>query len=185
VPLVPTNYPDLLAARGLSVYAYAGWESHGGSANHGAICLHHTASGSSTRPEDDAAYCHHGSGDSPLYNVLVGRDGSVWILAREKSNNAGKISSVALNEALRGEASNVSASVRGLGDDGSANDRLFGIACQNNGTGEHWGDAMVNATAICAAVALECLGLAHAGWVTQHRVLTARKVDNCGDSCPA
>jgi hypothetical protein len=184
MPLVPTDYPHRLADRGLTVNVFGGWESHGSSADHRAVVLHHTASGSSTAPADDAAYCHHGSSDSPLYNVLIDRDGCAWVLAREKSNSSGKISSHALDEALNGHAGAVSAADRGLSDNTSANEQLFAIAAQNNGVGEPWSEALNSGLAIAAAVALECLGLPHAGYVTQHRVLTARKIDCCGDACP-
>jgi hypothetical protein len=182
--LVPTDYPTRLAQRGLVVNVFDGWESHGGSADHRAVVMHHTASSSSSSPEADAAYCHHGSSDSPLYNVLIDRYGCAWILAREKANSSGKISSVALTEALEGRAGCVSASARGLRDDTSANDRLFSIAAQNSGTGEPWSQALQDGLAIAAAVALECLALPHAGYVTEHRVLTARKIDTCGGNCP-
>lgn len=165
------------------MHVYDGWESHGGDADHRAIVLHHTASSSRTAPADDAAYCHHGSSDAPLYNVMVDRFGDVWLLAREKSNNAGKISSVALSEALDGNAGHVSASQRGLHDDTSANAQLFGISAQNDGTGEFWSAALVDAMATCARVTCDALHL-HAGHVTIHRVLTARKVDTCGPGCP-
>jgi N-acetylmuramoyl-L-alanine amidase len=184
VGLVPTDYPDRLARAGLRVHLFAGWESHGGGANHLAVVLHHTASSSRAAPADDAAYCHHGSSDSPLYNVLVDRYGDVWVLAREKSNSSGKISSVAVGEALRGEAGHVSAGARGLHDDTSANDALFAISAQNDGSGEYWSPALVDAMATCARVTCDVLGL-HAGHVTIHRVLTARKVDTCGPGCPS
>jgi len=182
--LVPADFPERLKRRGLKVSAFGDWYNAGGNADHKAIVLHHTASAASGSPASDAAYCHHGTSIAPLYNVLIGRDGSVWVLAREKSNSSGKISSRALQEAMAGKAGSVSAAARGLHDDTSANQNLFAIAYQNNGTGEKWSAAMLNAGNIVAAEALKALGLPHAGWVTQHRVLTARKIDCCGDACP-
>lgn len=182
--LVPTNFPDLVAARGVPVNVIAGWETRGSSADHDAVCLHHTASSSNESPSSCANYLFVAAGDAPLYNVLVDRYGTAWIGAREKSNNAGQISSVALAEARSGRAGATSAGARGLADDTSANANLFAIAAQNNGTGESWSDELVDGIAVVAAVALECLGIADAGYVTQHRVLTARKIDNCGDACP-
>jgi hypothetical protein len=185
MPLVPTDYPTRLAQRGLTVHVQSGWESRGGSADHKAVVLHHTASSSGTSPKSDADYCTSGASDAPLYNVLVDRNGEAWVLARKKSNSSGKISGTALNEVLAGKAGATSAAARGLSDTTSANDRLWAVSAQNNGTGEHWSDALNRGMAICAAVALECLGLESAGYVTQHRVLTARKIDCCGDACPA
>src|SRR5262245_1457735 len=93
MPQVPTDYPQRLAQRGLRVSTFGDWTSCGGSADHRAVVLHHTASSSSVAPADDAAYCHHGTSDAPLYNVLCGRDGSVWVLTRNKSNSSGQINS--------------------------------------------------------------------------------------------
>jgi hypothetical protein len=176
VALVPTDYPQRLAKRGLNVQVMGDWQSCGGSADHAALVLHHTASSSSTKPADDAAYCHHGSGDAPLYNVMVDRTGVVWVLTRRKSNNAGKISGTALNEALRGQAQLTPAAQRGLADTTSANSQLFGISAQNNGTGEWWSDALVDAMCVVADETLKCLGLS-VGHVSTHRTLTARKID--------
>jgi N-acetylmuramoyl-L-alanine amidase len=184
MPLIPSDYPDRLARAGLAVHVYGDWYTLGGSADHDAVVLHHTASSSSCAPADDAAYCHHGSSDSPLYNVLIDRHGEAWVLAREKANSSGNISSVALHEALEGRAGAVSAGDRGLRDDTSANASLFAIAAQNDGVGEPWSDALVHGMAAASAVTLEALGLGHAGYVTQHRVLTARKIDCCGNACP-
>ena len=184
MPLIPTDYPQRVAARGVPVQVLAGWESRGSSADHRAVVLHHTASSDRESPSSCANYVFLAAQYAPDYNVLVDRTGTAWIGAREKSNSSGKISSVPLNEARAGRAGSVSAVQRGLGDDTSDNEGLFAIAAQNNGIGEPWGDAMCNAIAQVAAEALQCLGLAHAGYITQHRVLTARKVDNCGDACP-
>jgi len=182
--LVPADFPDLLAAAGLAVNVYQDWRGLGSTADHRAIVLHHTASNKNTNPKSDADYCHSGSDDSPLYNVLVDRDGVVWLLAQEKANSSGKISGTALDEAVAGRADLTPAAVRGLSDTTSNNGALFAIAAQNDGVGEDWGDALVDAMVTCARVTLDCLGLAHAGYVTTHRALTARKIDPCGDGCP-
>lgn len=181
VTLVPGDFPQRLAARGLTVNVVGGWESAGaGSADHRAIALHHTASSSGESPSSCANYAF----SNKHYNVLVDRFGVVWLGMRNKSNNAGEISGVALDEAHSGRAGSQSAIQRGLSDTTSSNSTLFAISAQNNGTGEHWSDALCSSMAIVAAVTLECFGRDHAGFVTQHRVLTSRKIDNCGDSCP-
>lgn len=184
MPLVPTDYPQRVAERGVSVNVLAGWESRGGSADHAALVLHHTASSDHESPSSCADYCFYAAQYAPDYNVLVDRTGVAWIGARLKSNSSGEISSVALGEALAGRAGAVSAVQRGLGDDTSANSQLFAISAQNNGIGEPWSAELVHGIAVCAAVALECLGIPSAGYVTQHRVLTSRKIDACGDACP-
>lgn len=175
--LVPTDFPSRLAAAGLSVQVLDGWESRGSSADHRAVVFHWTASSPSESPSSCANYCFLGAQYAPDYNVLCDRTGVVWVGAREKANSSGDISSVALNEALRGQTDWRSAASRGLSDDTSANSSLFAISAQNNGTGEPWSDALVHAMATCAAVALQCLGLGSSGYVTHHAALTRRKID--------
>lgn len=177
MPLVPLDFPQRCAAAGLPVKVLDGWESRGSSADHRAVVYHWTASSSSESPSSCANYCFTQAEYAPDYNVLVDRDGVVWIGAREKANSSGEISGVALNEALAGATDWRSAASRGLSDTTSANAQLFAISAQNNGTGEPWSDALVHGMATCAAVALECLGLPHAGYVTHHAALTRRKID--------
>jgi N-acetylmuramoyl-L-alanine amidase len=178
MPLVPLDFPDRLRARGLTTNIEGGWETRGSSADHAAVVLHWTASSASESPQSCANYCCYQAENAPDYGVLCDRYGAVWVLAREKANSSGKISGTALNEALRGEARlGVSAASRGLSDTTSANERLWSISAQNSGVGEHYSPALVNAMAVTAAVSLECLGLGHAGYVTEHSSLTARKID--------
>lgn len=177
MPLVPSDFPQRLAAMGVPVNVMSDWATAGGSANHTAVVMHHTASSASTSPDSDAAYCAHGSSDSPLYNVLVDRYGAAWVLARDKANSSGKISGTALNEVKRGEANLTPAGQRGLGDTTSDNASLFAVSAQSDGTGEVWSPALINAMAVTCACALQCLGLPHASFVTHHAALTSRKID--------
>jgi N-acetylmuramoyl-L-alanine amidase len=175
--LVPTDLPDRLRARGLAVNVEGGWESRGSSADHRAVVFHWTASSSNESPQSCVNYCTYHSGDSPLYNAIVDRYGAVWLCAREKSNSSGKISGTALNEVVDGRANWATAASRGLPDTTSANENLWAVSFQNNGVGERWADDMVDAGAVTAAVVLECLGRDHAGYLTHHAALTARKID--------
>ena len=101
---IPNDFPQRLAAAGLAVTR----TKTGSRSDRAPIivrsCIHHTASGKSTSPKSDADYCHSGSDDSPLYNVLVDRTGVVWLLTGRKSNSSGKISGTALDEAVSGRA---------------------------------------------------------------------------------
>lgn len=179
--LVPTDLPERLRDAGLIVHVLEGWETRGDAADHRAVVLHHTASSSNESPSACANYSLVANNH---YNLLVDRNGEVWVGAREKSNSSGDISSAPLGEAHAGRAGTVSAVERGLSDDTSSNSTLMAISAQNNGVGEHWTPALVDGIARSAAVVLEALGIPSEGYVTQHRVLTARKIDNCGDSCP-
>jgi hypothetical protein len=181
MPLLPTDYPTRLANAGLRVKVCDGWQSNGSSADHRAICLHHTASSSSETPDSCANYSFWAADTAPHYNVLITRDACVWVGARGKSNNAGEISGTALDEVLRGQANLRSAAERGLSDTTSANAQLLGVAIQNNGTGETYPQSVVDATAQVCAVTLPLLGCATEKFATTHRSLTARKIDPSGD----
>jgi N-acetylmuramoyl-L-alanine amidase len=173
--LVPTDLPQRCSEAGLEVYELDGWENYGKSADHGAAVFHWTASSRSQSPSSCANYCAYNDG-YPHYNVLVGRDGSVWFLARMKAESSGQISGVALNEALAGHANVDSAASRGLPDTTSANNRLWAVSAQNDGVGEPWSEALINAMSVVCALSLEALGLGiyH---LQHHCGLTARKID--------
>jgi hypothetical protein len=180
--LVPTNLPYLLQNKGLRVKVLGGWEGRGGTADHKAVVIHHTASSASQSPDACASYIFLGASIAPLYNILIDRTGTVWVGAREKSNNAGRISGTALNEVLAGKANLTPAAKRGLKDTTSNNGALFGISIQNNGLGEPYGPT-TDVAARTAAVVLSVLQKSHAGYSTTHRALTARKPDPSGDAC--
>ena len=176
--LVPLDFPDRLAQRGLQVAVITGWEKRGKPADHRAGVLHHTAS--NVKATDDATVAGHLKGkpdvSGPLCNVTIGRGGVVYVLARLASNNSGKISPVAFQEACAGKANLTKAADRGLEDSGGENSHLFGIECCNNGVGEAWSNQMVHNAAVVAAVVCECLGWTEKRWTT-HRALTERKID--------
>jgi hypothetical protein len=173
--LVPIDLPQRCSDAGLEVYVLNGWESYGAAADHGAAVFHWTASSRSQSPSSCANYCAYNDG-YPHYNVLVGRDGSVWFLAREKAESSGQISGVALNEALAGQANVSSAASRGLSDTTSANNRLWAVSAQNDGVGEPWSEQLINAMSVVCALSLQSLGLG-VYHLQHHCGLTARKID--------
>lgn len=175
--LVPTDLPDRLWRAGLPVNVLDGWEGRGSSADHRCLAFHWTASSANESPSSCVNYSTFNSDTSPHYNLIVDRTGVVWVCAREKTNNAGNISLRARDEAHRGEANWQSAASRGLSDTGSSNDTIFAIAAQNNGTGEHWSDELVEGMVVAAAVVLDSLGLPHSSYLSHHAALTARKID--------
>jgi N-acetylmuramoyl-L-alanine amidase len=175
IVLVPIDLPQRCSDAGLEVYVLDGWESYGASADHGALVFHWTASSASQSPSSCANYCAYNDG-YPHYNVLVGRDGSVWFLAREKSESSGQISGVALDEALAGHANVDSAASRGLPDDDNWNHRLWAISAQNDGVGEPWSEQLINAMSVVCGLSLEALGLT-IGHLQHHCGLTSRKID--------
>ena len=85
-----TDLADWLRGVGLVVVEQDGWKtrarSSGGFAAGRPWCVmwHHTAS--QTTPANDANYMSNGSPDRPIANLLVCRDGSVWVLATVRSD---------------------------------------------------------------------------------------------------
>ena len=112
----------------------AGWErrarSSGGFSSP-PLCVfwHHTAS--STSVQNDLNYMIYGNQDAPVGNLLIDREGGCWPIAGGASNCAGK-----------GNAMTFS---RGTGAKDSGNTWGFQIEVQNNGVGEAWSEATVDA----------------------------------------
>lgn len=181
--LIPSDYPERLQAAGLTVYVFPDWQEIGGYADHKALALHDTASSHFVLPKNDAAYIHHGSPIAPLYNVFIDRYGVVWLICRNKTNNAGKISFKAYWEATIGKASEQKAADRGLYDDTTKNQGLFAISAQNDGVGEPWGEVMTRNMGIVTLITADCLNL-DVGHCINHFALTRRKIDTSGNGVP-
>src|SRR5262245_45322910 len=89
---------------------------------------HHTASSAS--PENDASYMCYGSPDAPIANVLVARDGSVWLLAAGPTNTNGKGSDVRWT--------------KGAVPTDSMNSYAWGMEIANNGVGEAYPQVQID-----------------------------------------
>ena len=126
---------DELRAGGCTVHEYDGWEdrarSSGGFASGRplAVFWHHTAS--QTSPSNDAHYMCHQSDNRPVANVLISRDGTVWVLAAGCTNTNGK-----------GRLMDFS---RGVVPVDSANSYVLGMEIANSGTGEPYPQAQIDA----------------------------------------
>lgn len=162
-----------------------GWRNAGGSVfRPQGIAIHHTAGSQHGGPTASLNVVCDGRQDvpPPLCNLYVSRAGGLFIVSGNKANHAGKCSSVALAEVAAGKVgvSTGSAKDRGLHDDTVGNISLYGIEVENDGTGnEPWPAAVVD------TVARACAALCRAnhwsvGHITEHRKLTARKVDPVG-----
>ena len=139
-----TDLAAVLRAAGLTVVEYDGWQtrarSSGGyqSGRPVGVWWHHTAS--STTPDSDAYWECHSSPDRPISNLLTCRDGSVWVLAAGATNTNGKGGPVTLPGGVT------------VPQD-SANSWVIGNECANNGVGEPWPPAQIDAA---FAVQLAC-----------------------------
>ena len=165
------DMPDVLSRAGLVVDTYSGWEararSTGGYDDVLAVQCHHTAS--STTPANDMDYMWRGSPDKPVGAIYLARDGKVTVGAAGATNTSGK------GGPLRTSKGNIPLD--------AANRYVISIEAANNGTGEQWPQAQIDAylkmvNALCAHYGL----LVQPGDVNAHFEWTSRKIDPAGAS---
>jgi hypothetical protein len=129
---------DELRSVGLTVvdsgYGIDGWQkrarsSGGFPSTPLGVQWHHTAS--QTSPQNDIAWQINGCDDAPVGNMTIMRDGSVWLVAAGAANTAGKGGPLTLS--------------RGTIPLDSANTRSVAIEVANNGVGEQWPRAQIDA----------------------------------------
>jgi hypothetical protein len=118
--------PDYLAAEGLNVRTWSGWEtrsrSSGGFDSLLGLVVHHTVSNTSI--ENDARFCWENAADRPIGTCLLGRDGTYLVGTAGATNTNG-----------RGGPRLTTAGVIPL-DNG--NRTCPAIEACNNGVGEPW-----------------------------------------------
>jgi hypothetical protein len=130
-----TSTADWLRAAGVHVVEYDGWKtrarSSGGYEPGRPHCVmwHHTAS--ATSPANDCNYMCHGADARPVANVLIARDGAVWLMAAGATNTNGSGRSISFS--------------RGTVPTDSMNSYAFGMEIANNGVGEDYPQAQVDA----------------------------------------
>ncbi len=128
---------DVLRAAGVEVAESsinAGWErrarsSGGFSAAPLGIVWHHTAS--DTNPQNDLSWMIDGCDDAPVGNLLLDRDGVVWMIAGGAANTQGKGGPCSFS--------------RGVAPLDSGNSTLWAMEVANGGTGQRWPEAQVTA----------------------------------------
>src|SRR6187402_2280942 len=140
---------DWCRAEGLSVVEVDDWEyrarSSGGyeSGRPWAIMWHHTAS--STSPANDANYMCYGCPDAPVANLLLARDGEVWVMAGGATNTNGKGGPVGFS--------------KGNVPKDSMNSYAVSIEAANNGVGEAWPQVQIDAYFVLNNMLASRLGL--------------------------
>jgi hypothetical protein len=119
-----TWMPDALRHKGLDVKELKGWKDRGrpGTFEPRGVVFHHTASGRQTGALPSLTTCRDGRPDlnGPLCNILVGRDGSVVVVAAGRANHAGE-----------------GGPFRNIPKD-SGNAYLIGVEVEHNGKKELW-----------------------------------------------
>lgn len=158
---------DELRAAGLKVVEYDGWKtrarSSGGFASGRPVCVmwHHTAS--NTTPQNDASYMCNGSSSKPIANVLIARDGTVWVLAAGATNTNGK-----------GKSRTFS---RGTVPADSMNTWGFGMEIANTGVGEPYPKAQIDAAFVVSNTVNRKMGNKPTDVCTHQDYAPDRKID--------
>lgn len=131
-----TELGNWLRGAGLSVIEMDGWQTRArGSSGFTKMPLcvmwHHTASSPSWDGQKDADYITYGDEDAPLANLYIERSGTVWVLAAGATNTNGKGKTLTFS--------------RGTVPENSMNTHAIGVEMGNNGVGEPWPEAQINA----------------------------------------
>lgn len=156
-----------LRAAGLTVVELEGWQTRGRSGNSKysdgrpwCVMWHHTASAGDGA--DDADYCTFRSPDAPLTNLVIGRDGVVYVCAAGPTNTNGKGGPLAFS--------------RGTVPVDSMNTYAVGIEISNNGVGQTYPAVQIDAcftasNAITAAYGLNADDVAnHFDWAPGRKI---------------
>jgi N-acetyl-anhydromuramyl-L-alanine amidase AmpD len=153
-----------LKRNGVKVKKVKGWESRGsGTFDPRGIIFHHTASSPAGGNAPALGICTHGRSDlpGPLCHFLVGRDGTVYFVAKGRANHAGE-----------------GGPLRGIPRD-SGNTYTFGVEVENSGVGEPWPEKQKEAIATLYAVLLKRIKRTPYR-LFGHKEWTSRKIDPAG-----
>lgn len=151
---------------GLNVQEKPGWRSRGRPYNFypkGILC-HHTASGSKSGNFGSEGVVTSGRSGlpGPLCQFLLGRDGTVKVIADGYANHAG----------YGGPRAGIPAN--------QGNTYLVGIEAENNGVGEPWSAKQLNAYYRLCAALMVWLNITDINKVFGHKEWTSRKIDPAG-----
>ena len=161
------NLANALRYVGLAVVEVEGWQRRSRSSNSGYsrvpthVVVHHTAS--ATSAENDVNYMTFNADAKPIANLYIERNGVVHVMAGGPTNTNGS------GEDKWGG---------GVPDD-SMNSYAVGIEIGNDGIGEYYPEAQVDAARLASAVLLVALN-EPIGHLRSHFEWTDRKVDPSG-----
>jgi hypothetical protein len=161
-----TELADWCRAAGLVTVEVDGWQ-HRARSSGGfdgdrpwAVMWHHTAS--ATSPENDVNYICYGSPDAPISNLLLDRDGVVWVCAAGATNTNGK--------------GGPWSTTRGVVPQDSMNTHAVSIEAANDGVGEWWPQVQIDAYFTLSLTLAERLGLQpddiceHQSWAPDRKI---------------
>lgn len=154
-----------LRRNGCTVKVVEGWKTRGRDGTYAprGLIFHHTASNPIGGNHPALGVVTHGRSDlpGPLSQFLVGRDGTVFIVASGRSNHAG-----------------LGGPIKGIPLD-SGNSFLLGVECENSGIGEPWLEKQKEAIATLFAVLCD-RGEWSPEMIIGHKEYTSRKIDPHG-----
>lgn len=164
-----TDMADVLRRAGCHVVELDGWKTRArksggfGSGLPACIMWHHTASNGNGA--QDANYCTFVNPDAPVANLVIGRDGIVYVCAAGATNTNGKGGPVTMPN---GQVIPV---------DGM-NSRAIGIEFSNNGVGMTWPEVQVDAGFMASnALAGAYMGGAYTNVLSHYAWAPTRKID--------
>lgn len=136
MPIFLTELANWLSDAGLVIIEYPGWETRSRSSggyveNPLCVMLHHTASPASWDGQKDADYIAVNADIAPISNLYIDRSGTVWVLAAGATNTNGSGNSVSFS--------------RGIVPMDCMNTHAVGVEMGNDGVGEGWPAAQVDA----------------------------------------
>ena len=167
---------DVLRRAGLKVTEQAGWQTRarrsGGFEGNRPWCVmwHHTAGARGSSTEATARYASYGSSVAPVCNVVLGRDGEVIVCAAGATNT-------------NGAGGRLDAPVhlsRGTVPTDQMNTHAVSIEACNDGVGEDWPQAQIDAFFKINNALTKAYGLAstdccsHATWSPGRKIDPAR-----------
>lgn len=157
--------PDVLRKAGLTVREAPGWESRGTATfNPVGVMWHHTATGTNWSDQKVTDFLSNGRSDlaGPLCHLQLNRDGSYVVIAAGRANHAGT-----------GKWNNITA----------GNTNFIGIEATNDGVGEPWPQAQLNAYYVGTAAIIRYIN-GSSDNVIGHKEWTSRKIDPRGIDMP-
>ena len=164
------NLPTWLAAAGLDVDTYPGWEtrsrSSGGYDDVRGIGVHHTAS--NTSPANDMAYCWKNADVKPIGAIILDRTGKITVGAAGATNTQGK--------------GGPYPSSKGTIPKDAGNRYILSIEACNAGNGEAWPAVQIDAYVRMCAVLVPKLGLNWGDIMAHFEWSPGRKYDPAGNS---
>lgn len=158
-----TKLPQKFRKADLEVRVVKGWKGRHASTTFfdpQGVLWHHTASSDQAGNNPALGICTNGRSDlpGPLCQILVGRNGVLWMVAAGRANHAG----------IGGPKHRI--------PEDSGNAYLIGFECENNGIGEKWSRKQLKALRIMFAVTLKFLD-AEPYMLFGHKDWTSRKID--------